>query len=396
MARQRGSVPAQSGHGIALGDPRSQGRDEPVDARRGGARRRLEGRQLVRVVDDAQPIGGIDEQVARILDPPARPDQLPHRVDDVRRRLERGAVGVGLPADHADPRPGSDPLIGEDLPERPGPISGLAGQAQVLEQLTAHRQRRRTGHAVALVADEDRRNPVGPDDEQGLLEAGVEAGQPGEVRAVFPVGIHDARGRGGRPSARAGGEAGRVGGGREVWSPVGHAEVGESDRSEAGPPRRRASAAHGTRISGPVAPRSIRTVRSASIVIQGPSSPSGHVTRTSALVAGPSPTWVGPSWPLLWPPPMVTSRASVRSPIRISIQAPIASRFGPSWTTSMRDPVRPRRSIVGDVPPSCARARREPRGSPRRGRAGRRGRGPRAPPRAPGRSTTRPADAGRR
>ena len=75
-------------------------------------------------------------------------------------------------------------------------------------------------------------------------------------------------------------------------------------------------------------PRSIVAMPSAGSVIHGPTSPSGHCTRTSTCSSSPRPMWIGPSCPPAWPPPTVTSRTTVRSPIRASTQAPIASTFG--------------------------------------------------------------------
>ena len=57
--------------------------------------------------------------------------------------------------------------------------------------------------------------------------------------------------------------------------------------------------------------------------------PSGHVTVMPTACAAPKPKWIHPFAPLPWPPPTVTSRLHVRSPLRISIQAPIPFRFGP-------------------------------------------------------------------
>jgi hypothetical protein len=55
----------------------------------------------------------------------------------------------------------------------------------------AHGQWRGAGHAEALVAHQDGRVAVGPDDEQRLLEARVEAGQVGHVGAVLAVGVDE-------------------------------------------------------------------------------------------------------------------------------------------------------------------------------------------------------------
>ena len=68
---------------------------------------------------------------------------------------------------------------------------GWPGRLRSWNRMPAHRQRRGAGHAVALVADEDRRVAVRPDDQERLLEARVEAGQVGEVGAVLAVGVDD-------------------------------------------------------------------------------------------------------------------------------------------------------------------------------------------------------------
>ena len=103
--------------------------------------------------------------------------------------------------------PGRDALVGEDLGQRPRPIARLAGQAEVLEQDAAHRQRRGAGRPAALVPDEDRRVAVGrARRRERLLEARVEAGQPGEVGAVLAIGVDD------QPVVAAGVDRARAGG----------------------------------------------------------------------------------------------------------------------------------------------------------------------------------------
>ncbi len=52
-----------------------------------------------------------------------------------------------------------------------------------------HGQRCGPGRAPALVADQHGRLALGPEDRQRLLEARVEAGQPGQVGAVLAVGV---------------------------------------------------------------------------------------------------------------------------------------------------------------------------------------------------------------
>ena len=58
------------------------------------------------------------------------------------------------------------------------------------------------------------------------------------------------------------------------------------------------------------------------------------MTRTSTSPSAGSPTWSGPSAPLAWPPPTVTSRVCTgppSPPVRTSTIAPIASGFVPAW-----------------------------------------------------------------
>lgn len=109
----------------------------------------------------------------------------------IRSEADADRTRVRLPADDADPAAAPDPLGAEDLAERPRPLAWLAGQAQILGPLPTHPQRRRARDAIALVADQDRRVTVRTDDEDRLLEPGVEAAEVREVRAVLPVRLDD-------------------------------------------------------------------------------------------------------------------------------------------------------------------------------------------------------------
>ena len=83
------------------------------------------------------------------------------------------------------------PSVREDVGEGPGAVAGLAREAEVLEQVAPHGEGRRSGHAVALVAHQDRRVIRPARQQERLLEPGVEPGQIGEVGAVLAVGIDD-------------------------------------------------------------------------------------------------------------------------------------------------------------------------------------------------------------
>ena len=128
---------------------------------------------------------------------------------------------------------------------------------------------------------------VGPDDEERLLEARIEAGQVGHVGAVLAIGVDDAGGRSPRVHALAQPLEPRRGTVR-----AGSRALGPACRSRAGRPGR------GGRVSARVAIGSVRwrlprpdgrrpalddrRIRRPSTVCHGPTSPSGHVHADSA------------------------------------------------------------------------------------------------------------------
>jgi hypothetical protein len=191
MTGQRRPVPLEQPDRLALADARSQAPQQAEHAIRGLAGGPFEGGQLLDLVDHAQAVAGVDQQVRGVLHETGRSDTVAQRVDQECRCLDRRALRVGLPADDADPGPWAEPLARQDLGERPRAIAWLPGQAQVLEALPPHRQRRGARQAVTLVADQDRRIVVRSDEEHGFLEAWVEAAQVGEVGAVLAVGVDD-------------------------------------------------------------------------------------------------------------------------------------------------------------------------------------------------------------
>jgi hypothetical protein len=153
----------------------------------------LELRDLLGLVDDSQAVGRVDQQVGRVLDAAARPDLRAQRVDEVRGNVMRVRPAVRLPAHGSDAGAGADALARQELGQGSGSIAWLAGQAEVLEPMPPHRQRRGTRHAPALVPDQQRRIVVRPDDQQRLLEPGIEPAQIREVGAVLAVGVdHEA------------------------------------------------------------------------------------------------------------------------------------------------------------------------------------------------------------
>ena len=172
-------------------------------------------------------------------------------------------------------------------------VARLARQAEVLEEVPAHRERGGAGHAVALVSDEDGRLVGRPDDEQRLLEPRVEAGQVGEVGAVLAVRVHQHAVQAGGigPLAQpphAGRRRSRPG------APACASGIPKSGRTMSA---RRALAGDGAQLRGPSArsrPFDPRT-SSASIVCQRSPRRPAMCTRTSARCEGPMPTWVQPA-----------------------------------------------------------------------------------------------------
>ena len=108
---------------------------------------------------DAQPVGGVDEQVVGVLHETAPAPTRPRSSSTRKAGTSIGRpIGVRLPARRrrrARPRP--MPSSARIVRQRPRAVARLAGQAEVLEQVAAHRQRRGAGHAVALVAHQDGR-----------------------------------------------------------------------------------------------------------------------------------------------------------------------------------------------------------------------------------------------
>ena len=192
MARQGRAVPLEQPGRLPLGHARLQSGERRCARPRGLACRPLERRQLLDLVDDAQSVAGVDEQVGGVLDP-TRSSPVARRSSSTRKDGSSIISGCAyvfqptVPTRHPVVMP-SDARISDSAADG---VAWLAGQAEVLEPDESHRQRRGPCDAVALVADEERRIAARPDDEHRLLEPRVEPGEVGEVGAVLPIAPHD-------------------------------------------------------------------------------------------------------------------------------------------------------------------------------------------------------------
>ena len=192
VARQRRAVPLEQPDGLALGHARAAG---PRSSRRTPFEVWQAAHSSIASCSTSlmtrSPSPASMSRSSAFSTEPGRAGQPAQLVDEERRRVDQRRGRRTSSSRRRRPGSRPDALVGEDLGERPRPVARLARQAQVLEAVAAHRQRRGAGHPVALVADQDRRLAGRADDEQRLLEARVEAGQVREVRAVLAVGVDD-------------------------------------------------------------------------------------------------------------------------------------------------------------------------------------------------------------
>ena len=199
MARQGHAVPVEQPDRLGLGHAGTQAREQAPDAVRRLAGRVLEDRELVHVVDHPQAVGGVDHEVVGVLDEPRRTGERPQRVGDERRSLDPRAVRVGLPAEDADAAAAADPLPRQDLAQRSRAVSRLGWQAEVLEQVPPHRQRRGPGGAPALVAHQHRGRVVrtrargAPPRSAGRTRSGTRGSRCARGRRTPPAGRSRAR-----------------------------------------------------------------------------------------------------------------------------------------------------------------------------------------------------------
>ena len=235
MTGERHSVPAQELHGFLLGHSRGQLSEQPEDTARRLTGCVFEHHQLLGLVDHPEPISSSDKKIVGVLHQPARAGQLAQGVHEEGGDFHHRSVAIVLPPDDPDPRARADSLLGQDLAKRLGSIAGLAGQAEVLEQVAPHAERSGARHPKALVADHDGRIALGADDQDGLFEPWIEPGQIREVGAVLPVCVdHESVVAPAlRPLSKPL-EPGRVDRIREPRRRCGHPEIGELDLDQSG------------------------------------------------------------------------------------------------------------------------------------------------------------------
>ena len=298
------------------------------------------------------------------------PDERAELVHDEGGHLHPRPVRERLPAERR--RPGcharSPPPPGSRAAAATGRAAG-SGRLKSWNRLAAHRRAARRRPSPALVARRGSRagrrarRPASPPRTAGRTRSGTRGwrcARGPRRRRGGRIPRASARARGARPPAPRTASAGSSGRG------PGTPKSGRSTvASRAVRHRRSSSSARRAASTGRPRPRRARcrTNRSAGDASATARSPSGQVTRTSASVAGPSPTCVQPSWPPMWPPPTTTSRRPMTvSPTRISTTAPIASRLPPGWRSRYAEPVAHRRRRVGrpraDVAPHARPAHR--------------------------------------
>ena len=229
---------------------------------------------------------------------------------------------------------------------------GWPGRLRSWKRRRAHRQRRRLGHAEALVADEQGRVAARPDHEHRLLEARVEPGEVGDVGAVLAIGPHDEPVVAALvPCARASAPAALGEDRRRQQRLDGrHAEVGQLDVGQHGLPLCGSHSCTSSLIGGRHGPRR-RLVRAAldDRELVGRAASSTDRPRRRATARGRRRRSASPS-PTMEPAELAAGvpaadghlvRHWVRSPTRTSTHAPIASTFGAGWLsrTASQSPI---------------------------------------------------------
>ncbi len=142
---------------LPLGHPGPEAGEHAAHTRRRLAGGPLERRQLLDLVDDPEPVGGVDQQVGRVLHQAAGPV--------ARRSSSTRNAGASIVARLAyvfqpttpDPAARSDALVAEDLGSGCDASRGWPGRLRSWNRTGRIGSGADLGQAVALVAEEDRR-----------------------------------------------------------------------------------------------------------------------------------------------------------------------------------------------------------------------------------------------
>ena len=199
MAAQRQSVHAHQPRRAKFGHAGLDALQHVAQPLRGKGGGEFEGGKLVGVVDRPHAVGRVHQQIGGVDDGARRSGETAQRVGDeggqVERRLAKAMVEPRerLPADRADALAGLQAGVGQDVGQRFGPVAGLGWQAEGLAEHALVGSVAEFGIAPALVADEEFWRAAGHDDEKRLLEAGIVAGEEGDVGAMLAVAIDDER-----------------------------------------------------------------------------------------------------------------------------------------------------------------------------------------------------------
>ena len=181
---------------VVLGGTRPRGADDRVHPSRAPCRAPLEDRDLVGAGERAQTRPGARERGRRVHDAPGLSREVSQRVDEERGREDGRPAPVPLlgmerlPADDGDPSAGADSDLAQGVLERRPTASVDSHQAECRAQDDVDVDRHDRDVADVLLAEHER--PRGrADDEQRLLEPGVQVAQEDEVRGVLAIAVDD-------------------------------------------------------------------------------------------------------------------------------------------------------------------------------------------------------------
>ena len=195
MAAQRQAPAVQVPLEVLFARAGPQVAQQRENAVRDDAGRVLELRDLLRLVHDPEAVLRVHQEVSRVDDLAGAAAEVAQQVGEVRGDLERPrAAGHEradevLPAHAADAGAAADAAVAQDRAQRARRVARLAHKAELLEQLDLEAERRIGQVPHALVTDDQTCPAIGAQEQQGFLEPRVQAGEVGQVGAVFTVAV---------------------------------------------------------------------------------------------------------------------------------------------------------------------------------------------------------------